>query len=75
MKDDDASRILVVGVALLVGVVGVFFVFWAMDKIVDALPERFREGVRPYVFIGPAVVILSVFLDLPGAEHAPQQLP
>ena len=65
MKDDDASRILVVGVALLVGVVGVFFVFWAMDKIVDALPERFREGVRPYVFIGPAVVTLSVFLVYP----------
>jgi alpha-glucoside transport system permease protein len=65
MKDDDANRLSVVAVAILVGVVGVFFVYWAMDRLVDLLPERFREGVRPYVFVGPAVVILSVFLVYP----------
>jgi alpha-glucoside transport system permease protein len=65
MKDDDANRVSVVGVAILLGVVGVFFVFWAMDQVVDVLPERFREGVRPYVFVGPALVILSVFLIYP----------
>lgn len=65
MRDDDANRLLVVGVAVLVGVVGVVFVFWAMDQLVDALPPRFREGVRPYVFVGPAIVILSVFLIYP----------
>jgi alpha-glucoside transport system permease protein len=65
LRDDDANRSLVVLVAILVGVIGVFFVFWAMDQVVNGLPERFREGVRPYVFIGPAVVILSVFLVYP----------
>ncbi len=70
MRDDDANRPLVVGVAILVGVVGVFSVFWAMDQIVDALPERFREGVRPYVFVGPAIVVLSVFLIYPVVNTA-----
>ena len=65
LRDDDANRLLVVGVAILLGVVGVFFVFWAMDQLVDVLPQRFREGVRPYVFVGPAIVILSVFLIYP----------
>jgi alpha-glucoside transport system permease protein len=65
MKDEDANRLPVVGVAVLLGVVGVFFVYWAMDQLVDALPRRFREGVRPYVFVGPAIVILSVFLIYP----------
>lgn len=65
MKDDNANRVTVVGVAILLGVVGVFFVFWAMDQIVDVFPERFREGLRPYVFVGPALVILSVFLIYP----------
>lgn len=65
MRDEDANRVTVVGVAILIGVVGVFFVFWAMDQIVDVLPERFREGVRPYVFVGPALVLLSVFLIYP----------
>jgi alpha-glucoside transport system permease protein len=65
LRDDEANRPLVVLVAILVGVVGVFFVFWAMDQVVNGLPERFREGVRPYVFVGPAVVLLSVFLIYP----------
>ena len=36
-----------------------------MNKVVDLLSERFREGVRPWVFVGPALVILSVFLLYP----------
>jgi alpha-glucoside transport system permease protein len=39
--------------------------FWAMNSVVDWLPEGMREGVRPYVFVGPALVILSVFLIYP----------
>ena len=50
---------LVVGVAIVVGVGGVFALYWAMDRLVDLLPERFREGVRPYVFVGRALVILA----------------
>ncbi len=54
-----------VAVAVLVGVFGVFFLFWAANRLVDWLPERFGEGLRPYVFVGPALVILSVFLVYP----------
>jgi alpha-glucoside transport system permease protein len=49
----------------VVGVGGVLFLYWAMNRAVDALPARFREGVRPYVFVGPALVILGVFLVYP----------
>jgi alpha-glucoside transport system permease protein len=48
-----------------VGVGGVFFLFWAMNRVVDLFPERYAERVRPYVFVGPALVILSVFLVYP----------
>jgi alpha-glucoside transport system permease protein len=65
LRDEDANRFLVVGVAILVGVVGVFALYWAMNRVVDLLPDRFREGVRPWVFVGPALVILSVFLLYP----------
>ncbi|HEY7478092.1 MAG TPA: sugar ABC transporter permease [Actinomycetota bacterium] len=65
LRDEDANRLLVVGVAIVVGVVGVFALYWAMNRVVDLLPERFREGVRPWVFVGPALVILSVFLLYP----------
>ncbi len=65
LRDEDANRLGVVGIAILVGVVGVFALFWSMDQIVDWLPARFREGVRPYVFVGPALVVLAVFLIYP----------
>jgi alpha-glucoside transport system permease protein len=47
-------------------VVGVFALYYGMDRLVNQLPERFREGVRPWVFVGPALVILSVFLVYPA---------
>lgn len=65
LRDADANRVVVVGVAIVVGVGGVFFLYWAMNRVVDLLPERYAEGVRPYVFVGPALVILSVFLVYP----------
>lgn len=65
LRDKDANRALVVLVAVLVGGGGVFFLFWAMNQAVDWLPPRLREGIRPYLFIGPAMVILSVFLIYP----------
>jgi alpha-glucoside transport system permease protein len=65
LRDADANRFVLVGVAIAVGAGGVFFLYWAMNWAVDTLPERFRESVRPYVFVGPAMVILAVFLIYP----------
>jgi alpha-glucoside transport system permease protein len=65
LRDTNANRLTIVGVAIVVGVAGVFFLFWAMNRAVDMLPERFREGVRPWIFVGPALVLLSVFLVYP----------
>ena len=62
LRDTDANRFVLVGVAIVVGVGGVFFLYWAMNRAVDWLPERYRGGVRPYVFVGPALVILAVFV-------------
>jgi alpha-glucoside transport system permease protein len=65
LREADANRFALAGVALVVGVVGVFVLYWAMNRLVDYLPTRIRGGVRPYVFVGPALVILAVFLVYP----------
>lgn len=65
LRQRNANRIAVVLVAILLGVVGVFFLFWAMNRLTDLLPARIRESVRPYVFVGPALVLLGVFLIYP----------
>src|SRR6056297_142864 len=54
-------------VAILVGVVGIFFVYTAVDKGIDRfLPPRLGERIRPYAWSGPAIVLLSVFLIYPA---------
>ena len=65
LRDEDANRLVVVGVAIVVGVAGVFFLYWGMNRAIELLPERYREGIRPYIFVGPALVILSVFMIYP----------
>lgn len=65
LRDADANRFLVVGVAVVVGVGGVFALFWGMNRVIDLFPGYYRESVRPYVFVGPALVILAVFLIYP----------
>ena len=66
LRDAEANRIAVVVVALLVGVIGVFALYYGMDYVVSRLPDRYAEGVRPFVFVGPAIVVLSVFLLYPA---------
>jgi alpha-glucoside transport system permease protein len=65
VKNAEGSRFVVVGIALVAGVGGVFFVFWSMNNVVQSLPARYQEGVRPFIFVGPALVILIVFLVYP----------
>ena len=65
LRDSEANRVIVVGVAVVVGAGGVFFLYWAMNRAVELLPQRYREGVRPWIFVGPAMVLLSVFLVYP----------
>lgn len=68
MKETDANRLLVVAVALAVGVGAVFAVFFGADKLVNLMPEKTRETVRPWVFVGPALALLAVFLLYPGIQ-------
>jgi alpha-glucoside transport system permease protein len=66
LRDSEAPKLVLALVAIVVGVGGVFLLFWAMDFAVSQLSERVQERVRPYVFVGPALVILSVFLVYPA---------
>jgi alpha-glucoside transport system permease protein len=68
MRDADANKILVAIVALVVGVGAVWLLYLLTDYIVSLLPEAVRETIRPFVFVGPALVILFVYLVYPLGE-------
>lgn len=70
IRNPDSNRVWVVVVAIVVGVAGVAVVFKGMDLVVDAMPPRFQETVRPFVFVGPALVILGVYLVYPAINTA-----
>lgn len=66
MRDAEASKLVIAIVALLVGVGGVWVLFWAMNNLVHIMPIRVRDILRPYVFAGPAVAVLVFYLVYPG---------
>lgn len=66
LQETEANRILVVLVAVVVGVAGVFALYYGMDRLTNELPERWAERVRPWVFVGPALVLLGLFLVYPA---------
>jgi alpha-glucoside transport system permease protein len=68
LRDTEANRLVVVAVALVVGVLGVWLLYWGMDLVVSQLPDQIAEGLRPAVFVGPAVVVLSVYLVYPAVN-------
>jgi alpha-glucoside transport system permease protein len=65
MRDPDANKLLLAFVALAVGVGGVWILFLFFDALVSLLPPNWQERIRPYIFIGPAVVILTTYLIYP----------
>lgn len=66
MRDADANKILIALVALIVGVVGVWALYLVTDNLVSLLSVKIREVVRPFVFVGPALVILGMYLVYPA---------
>ncbi|MFP3882679.1 MAG: carbohydrate ABC transporter permease [Actinomycetota bacterium] len=68
LKDPETNKILQVAVAVVVGVGGVWLLFWGMDRTVSLLPGRAEAAVRPAVFAGPAVMLLGFFLVYPAVD-------
>jgi alpha-glucoside transport system permease protein len=62
------SKLILGVVALLVGVGAVWAVFIGANAAVERLGARWRAQVLPWVFIGPALLLLGVFLVFPMAS-------
>ena len=46
----------------------VWAIYLITDNLVSLLPASVREGVRPFVFVGPALVIMGVYLVYPAVR-------
>ena len=70
LQDPATNKVVQVVVAVIVGVGGVWLLYWALDRLVNVLPERAGVGVRPFVFAGPALMILGFYLVYPTIDTA-----
>jgi alpha-glucoside transport system permease protein len=52
-------------VALVLGVGGIWALFYAANTIVEVLPARASVLLRPYVFVLPAVAVVGLYLIYP----------
>lgn len=66
MRDAQADKLSVGAVGLVIGVGAVWLLYLVTDNLVSLLGEGIRERVRPFVFVGPALVILTVYLIYPA---------
>jgi len=65
LRDSEAPKLLTAIIAILWGVGGVGLLYFLTNWIVDQLPLKWRGGLRPFVFVGPALAILSWYLLIP----------
>jgi alpha-glucoside transport system permease protein len=59
-------KILNAVVAILGGVAGAMLLYWVLNTLVTRLPGKWEERLKPWVFIGPALVFVSLFLIYPA---------
>jgi alpha-glucoside transport system permease protein len=65
LRDTEANRFLVVIIAIVWGVGGVMLLYYVTNWLVEKLPKEWRNRLQPFIFVGPALVILAWFLAIP----------
>jgi alpha-glucoside transport system permease protein len=56
--------------AIVGGVGGILILYWLLNLVVERLPSRWGDRLRPYVFVGPALVVVGLFLVYPTVRTA-----
>ena len=64
--DQVIAKLLLAVIALAVGVGGIWLLFIGVAGLVSMLQPQWRDRILPWVFAGPALALLSVFLVYPA---------
>jgi alpha-glucoside transport system permease protein len=65
LRDSEAPRGIIALVAIVWGVGGVAILYWIFNGLVERLPDEWTVRLQPFVFVGPAMAILTWYLALP----------
>ena len=56
------------GIGILAGVGGAMLLFYFLNMMVEGLPQRIEGALKPYVFVLPAVLFITLFLIYPTIQ-------
>ena len=65
MRDGNAPRALTAILALVIGVGGIWALFYLLNEITQGFSERVGSKILPYMFITPALLFLGLYLFYP----------
>ena len=68
LRDSEAPKWLIALIAIIWGVGGVAALYWVFNWLVELMPDQWTNRLQPFVFIGPAIAILAVYLLLPSVR-------
>lgn len=54
--------------AVIAGIAVTVFIFWFLNFLIHRLPERLKKLVEPYVFIGPVLFLIGLFVVWPTVQ-------
>ncbi len=65
LRDSGAPQIVITAVAIIWGVGGVAALFFVANWVIQKFPLQWRRRLTPFLFVGPAIIILGWYLVLP----------
>ncbi|MBX3081257.1 MAG: sugar ABC transporter permease [Anaerolineae bacterium] len=65
LRDSNAPKLIITVVAIVWGVGGVAALFFEANYLVESLPIKWTTRIQPYIFIGPAILLLAWYLAVP----------
>ena len=64
--DTFIAKLIVMSVALAIGVGGIWLIYTGLNVIVEGLGQPWTGRLVPWVFVGPALLLLTIFLVWPA---------
>jgi alpha-glucoside transport system permease protein len=64
----NVAKLVLAAVALIVGVGGIWFFYAGLNAVVMRLSAMWRGRLLPWVFVGPALALLAIYLVWPAVS-------
>jgi len=54
--------------AVIGGIAITALIYWVLNLLINRFPEKIKKKIEPYVFIGPVLVLIGIFIVIPTIQ-------